>query len=98
MGVEPSCGLTDAQVTTRLAEYGSNRLAEQRPRAGWKVFGDQLRSGLFLILLAAAALAAMVGDLKDAAIIGVVVLLNASIGFVEERKACLLYTSPSPRD
>ncbi len=87
LGVEPSCGLTDAQVTTRLAEYGSNRLAEQRPRAGWKVFGDQLRSGLFLILLAAAALAAMVGDLKDAAIIGVVVLLNASIGFVEERKA-----------
>lgn len=51
------------------------------------MFGDQLRSGLFLILLTAAALAAVVGDLKEVAIIGVVVLLNATIGFVQERKA-----------
>jgi Ca2+-transporting ATPase len=51
------------------------------------VFGDQLRSGLFLILFAAALLAAVIGDVKDAAIIGVVVLLNATIGFVQERKA-----------
>jgi len=87
LGVEPACGLTDAQVTMRLEEYGANRLTEEPPRAAWKVFGDQLRSGLFLILLAAAALAAVVGDVKDAAIIGVVVLLNATIGFVQERKA-----------
>ncbi|WP_459976079.1 cation-translocating P-type ATPase, partial [Nocardioides pyridinolyticus] len=87
MGIDTASGLTDAQVRPLQAEFGPNRLTEQPPRPGWKVFGDQLRSGLFLILLAAAALAALVGDLKDAAIIGVVVLLNATIGFVEERKA-----------
>ena len=87
LGVEPARGLTDVQASERLAEHGPNRLAEQPPRPGWKVFGDQLRSGLFLILFTAAALAAVVGDVKDAAIIGVVVLLNATIGFVQERKA-----------
>ncbi len=46
-----------------------------------------MRSALFLILLAAAALAAFVGDVKDAAIIAAVVLLNAIIGFAQERKA-----------
>ncbi|GAB2856890.1 cation-translocating P-type ATPase [Nocardioides pacificus] len=87
LGVDPAYGLTDAQVALRLEQFGPNRLAEKPPRAGWRVFGDQLRSGLFLILLAAAVLASLVGDFKDAAIIGVVVLINATIGFVEERKA-----------
>ena len=85
--VDPTRGLTASQVEERLAQYGPNQLTEQPPRAAWKVFLDQLRSALFLILLAAAALAALVGDLKDAAIISVVVLLNATIGFVQERKA-----------
>ncbi|MDP2773566.1 MAG: HAD-IC family P-type ATPase, partial [Nocardioides sp.] len=87
LGVDPARGLTDEHVAARLAEHGPNRLEEQPPRPAWKVFGDQLRSGLFLILLTAAALAAVVGDVKDAAVIGVVVLLNAGIGFVQERKA-----------
>ncbi|GAA1448726.1 calcium-translocating P-type ATPase, PMCA-type [Mycobacterium cookii] len=80
-------GLTDVQATARLEQFGPNQLREQPPRPGWKVFADQLRSGLFLILLVAAGLAALVGDATDAAIIGAVVLINATIGFVEERKA-----------
>jgi len=60
LGVDTTYGLTDAQVNMRREEYGPNRLTEQRPRAGWKALGDQLRSSLFLILLAAAELAAVV--------------------------------------
>ncbi len=85
--VDPARGLTDSQVASRLEALGPNRLTEQPPRPGWKVFGDQLRSVLFLILLAAAGVAALIGDVKDAAIICSVVLINATIGFVEERKA-----------
>ncbi len=87
LGVDPARGLSQEEVATRVAAWGPNRLRETPPRAAWLVFTDQLRSGLFLILLAAAVLAALVGDLKDAAIIAVVMLLNATIGFAQERKA-----------
>lgn len=87
LGMDLLTGLSTVEAAARLDNVGPNRLTGEPPRPGWKVFVDQLRSGLFLILLAAAALAAVVGDVKNAAIIGAVVLLNATIGFIQERKA-----------
>ena len=87
LGTDLVAGLSTVDAATRLDNVGPNRLTGEPPRPGWKVFVDQLRSGLFLILLAAAALAAVVGEVKNAAIIGVVILLNATIGFIQERKA-----------
>jgi Ca2+-transporting ATPase len=87
LGVDPAVGLASSEVRERLERFGPNTLTEQPPRPGWKVFADQLRNALFAILLAAAVLAAVVGDVTDAAVIGVVVLLNAMIGFAQERKA-----------
>jgi P-type Ca2+ transporter type 2C len=87
LGVDPAVGLASSEARERLERFRPNTLTEQPPRPGWKVFADQLRSALFAILLAAAVLAAVVGDVTDAAVIGVVVLLNAMIGFAQERKA-----------
>ena len=86
-GGAQASGLSTAEAARRLATHGANRLAETPPRPVWRKFLDQFRSLLVLILLAAAVLAALVGELKDALVIFVVVLLNATLGFVQEHRA-----------
>jgi P-type Ca2+ transporter type 2C len=80
-------GLGANEVVARLATHGANRLAEKPPRPAWLKFLDQFRSLLVLILIGAAVLAGAIGELKDAIVIGVVVLLNASLGFFQEHRA-----------
>ena len=80
-------GLTAAEAERRLAAGGPNRLAETPQRPAWLKFLDQFKSLLVIILLGAAVLAGAIGDLKDALVIGVVVLLNASLGFFQEYRA-----------
>ncbi len=82
-----AAGLQGEQVAPRRAAHGPNRLAERPPRPAWLKFLDQFRSLLVLILIAAAVLAGAIGDLKDAIVIGIVVLLNASLGFFQEHRA-----------
>jgi Ca2+-transporting ATPase len=83
----PAHGLAATEAAARLTQFGPNRLAAKPPRPAWLKFLDQFKSLLVLILLAAAALAGMVGDLKDTLVISVVVLLNATLGFVQEHRA-----------
>lgn len=86
-GVDPVLGLTDADAAARRAGYGPNRLADPPRRHAVLRFLDQFRSLLIVILLGAAVLAGLVGDLKDAVVIGVVLVVNATIGFVMENRA-----------
>jgi Ca2+-transporting ATPase len=80
-------GLSEEAARQRLAAHGPNRLAERAPRPAWLKFADQFKSLLVLILLGAAVLAGTIGDLKDALVIAVVVLLNATLGFFQEHRA-----------
>jgi P-type Ca2+ transporter type 2C len=84
---DPAQGLTDAEVAVRLAEHGPNRLAEKPPRPAWRKFLDQFRNFLVIVLIGAAVLAGTVGHLKDAIVIAIVVLLNATLGFFQEHRA-----------
>ncbi len=83
--VGPGLGAQDAR--RRLAEHGPNRLDQRAPRPAWLKFLDQFKSLLVIILIGAAILAGAIGDLKDAIVIGIVVLLNASLGFFQEHRA-----------
>ena len=85
--VVPSQGLDDDEAASRLAVHGPNRLAEKPPRPIWLKVLDQFRSVLIGILLGAALLAGLIGDLKDAVVIACVVLLNAALGFFQEHRA-----------
>ncbi len=87
LAVDPAQGLTGAEAQARLAQYGPNRLAEKPPRPAWLKFLDQFRNFLVIVLLGAAVMAGVVGDLKDAVVIAVVVLLNATLGFFQEHRA-----------
>ncbi len=80
-------GLTSAEAQARLRTHGPNHLTEAPGRPAWRVFVDQFRNLLVIVLIAAAVLAGVVGDLKDVVVITVVLLLNAVLGFVQEHRA-----------
>ena len=86
-GVDARRGLTGAEVAARRAEHGPNALPETRRRPMWRVFVAQFQSPLIYILLIAAGLAFALGKHEDAAVILVVVLLNAVIGAFQEGRA-----------
>jgi P-type Ca2+ transporter type 2C len=86
-GTHATRGLSTDDVETRLERHGPNRLAEPARRHALLRFLDQFRSLLIVILMGAAVLAGLVGELKDAVVIGVVLLINATIGFVMENRA-----------
>jgi Ca2+-transporting ATPase len=79
--------LDDAEARRRLQTYGPNALPAAKPRSAWRILLDQLRSVVVLLLCAAAAVAIMTRDFTDAAAIGVVLLINTTLGFVTELRA-----------
>jgi len=85
--VEAASGLDETEAASRLATHGHNRLAEKPPRSRWLLLADQFRSLLILVLIGAAVLAAVIGDIKDALVILVVVSINALLGFWQEHRA-----------
>jgi Ca2+-transporting ATPase len=87
LDVDPARGLDAAQLAARLAEHGRNEIERAARRPAVLRFLDQFRSLLILVLIGAAVLAGVVGDVKDTIVIGVVLLLNATIGFVQENRA-----------
>ena len=82
-----SSGLEPKEARGRLAAYGPNRLRSLPGRGALIRFLLQFHNLLIYVLLGAAAIAAVLGQVVDAAVIVGVVLINASIGFVQEGKA-----------
>ncbi len=87
LGVDPGQGLGADEARSRLLRHGENRLAEPPPRPKWRAFLDQFRSMLIVILLVAAVIAGVIGDLKSVVVILAVVLFNATLGFWQEHRA-----------
>ncbi|OYP13167.1 metal-transporting ATPase [Streptomyces sp. FBKL.4005] len=87
LGVDPAAGLTTAEAERRAADQGANELAEPARRPQWLRLLDQFRSWLIAILLAAAVVAGVIGEIKDAVVITAVLFVNATIGYVQERRA-----------
>jgi Ca2+-transporting ATPase len=85
--VAPDQGLSAAEAAARLGRYGPNELVERGGRAPWRIFLEQLTGTLVLILIVAAVVSALVGDIKDAVAILAIVVLNAILGFVQEYRA-----------
>ncbi|MDH3452529.1 MAG: HAD-IC family P-type ATPase, partial [Gammaproteobacteria bacterium] len=84
---DPKNGLGAEQASDRLAEYGYNELTHEEGTSALKIFVNQFRNVLILILLAAVVLAALVGEAVDALIILIIVVFCAVLGFVQEFRA-----------
>ena len=80
-------GLSSDEVSRRLAKYGFNRLEEKKKKPVWIIFLAQFKDFMIVILAIAAIVSEIIGDITDTAIILVIVLLNAVIGFVQEYRA-----------
>ena len=83
----PAGGLSSAEAADRLARYGPNELPRARATPWWRLVADQVRDPLILVLLAAAVLTVATGDLADASVIILVIVVNTTVGVVQEIKA-----------
>ncbi len=80
-------GLTGQQAQERLGKHGPNELIE-RPKPGfWKMLLEQFNNFLVIILIIAAVISLLLGEIVDASAIMAIVVLNAILGVVQESKA-----------
>jgi len=86
-------GLTDAEVLERRAQFGENILPAENGISAWVILLNQLKSPLVYIILAAAGVSLLVGELGDFWIIMAVVIIDAVLGFVQEYQAQHTYTA-----
>ncbi|HVM70307.1 MAG TPA: calcium-translocating P-type ATPase, PMCA-type [Anaerolineales bacterium] len=80
-------GLTGSEVARRQAQYGLNQLTEA-PRPGFlKLLWEQFNNFIVLLLIVASVVSALLGEWVDASAILAIVLLNAILGIIQERRA-----------
>ncbi|MFZ4544962.1 MAG: cation-translocating P-type ATPase [Saprospiraceae bacterium] len=80
-------GLSSSDADKLLVIHGPNELLEKKKVPVWLLFLGQFKDFMILILIAAAVLSGIMGDLTDTIIILVIVFLNAAVGFVQEYQA-----------
>ncbi|MEV0412883.1 cation-translocating P-type ATPase [Streptomyces sp. NPDC050448] len=80
-------GLTEAEAERRLAEHGRNEVAPAEPVPVHARVLAQLRDPLIMVLLGAALLTVVIGDHPDAVIIGLVIVVNTTVGVAQEIRA-----------
>jgi P-type Ca2+ transporter type 2C len=87
LGASATTGLAVDDAAERLISYGPNELVERARRPAWRLLLDQFTSPMILVLLGAAGITALIGDLKDTIVILAIVVFNGAVGFVQEHRA-----------
>src|SRR5665213_3594483 len=77
-------GLSTTIAEDKLLEIGPNELQEGKKKSIASILLAQFKDVMILILMAAAIISGIIGDLTDTIVILVIVLLNAVIGFLQE--------------
>jgi calcium-translocating P-type ATPase len=80
-------GLSAQAAARRLEEHGPNQIEEIPPPSNLRILLHQFQSPLIYILLVAAAVTVVIQEYVDAGVIAAVLILNATIGFFQERRA-----------
>ncbi|ATD54762.1 calcium-translocating P-type ATPase, PMCA-type [Clostridium chauvoei] len=86
-GSNTTNGLSSSEAKSRLEKNGPNKLASKKKKSMLQLFFVQINDVMIYILLAAAVISAFMGEVSDAIIILIVILVNAIIGVVQESKA-----------
>jgi Ca2+-transporting ATPase len=86
-GDDAAVGLTTQEAARRLVLHGRNEIREQDGRSVWQMLLSQFADFMILMLLGAAVISGVIGEIEDAAAILAIVVLNAVIGFVQEYRA-----------
>lgn len=80
-------GLSSEEAQKRQVIHGRNELVEEKKPGPINKFLGQFKDFIIILLIAAAIAAALIGDITDAIVIFIVIILNAIIGFIQENRA-----------
>jgi len=80
-------GLTQNQAKENQKKYGKNELAEGKKKNPFLLFLEQYKDFLVIILIIAAIISGVLGDIESAIVIFVVITINAILGTVQHIKA-----------
>lgn len=80
-------GLDGREAGRRQETYGYNELADVEKKPVWRIFLEQFKDFLVLILIAAALVSGILGDWESAGVIFLVIVMNAVLGTIQHTKA-----------
>lgn len=80
-------GLDDSEARARLEKYGPNELRREKQTSPLKIFAEQFKELLIVILLVATFVSYIVGEIVDALVILFIVFACAILGFTQEYRA-----------
>ena len=80
-------GLSAKEAQQRLEQYGPNELQEGGKKSGLRIFLEQFADFLVIILIFAAVISAVLGDVESMVVILAVITMNAILGTVQTIKA-----------
>ncbi len=83
----PAQGLSTEEAARRLEQYGPNELKEKPRPTFWQLVLAQLNNFIVILLIVASVVSALLGDWIEAAVIMMIVVLNAILGVVQESRA-----------
>ena len=85
--VDIGMGLTAAEASDRFERLGPNELVRKSGFSASMLFFRQFANAMVIILIAAGIVTALTGEIADTVVIGVIVVLNALVGFAQEFRA-----------
>ncbi|MDD2675569.1 MAG: cation-translocating P-type ATPase [Flavobacterium sp.] len=80
-------GLDEVTSKELLRENGKNEIEDTKKKSIVKMMLSQLSDFMILILIAAAIISGIIGDLTDTIIILAIIIINAVVGFIQEYRA-----------
>ena len=80
-------GLSHEESEKRFREFGPNELHEKKGKSAFRMFLEQFKEFMILVLIGAAVISGLIGEAVDTIAIIVIIMLNGVIGFVQEYRA-----------
>jgi len=80
-------GIDNIVATERLSEYGKNEIEDKKKRTILQMLLHQLTDFMILILIVVAIISGLLGDLTDTLIILAIIIINATVGFIQEYRS-----------
>ena len=80
-------GLDAVTASERLYEHGKNQIEDTKKKSILKMILSQLSDFMIIILIVAALISGIIGDVTDTIIILAIIIINAVVGFIQEYRA-----------